>query len=260
MDEQKMLTAMANDRMRQCSVRNRVTHTDFLSPEEQSVLRQARLLPPPGVRMVFCGGFDGAEREIAVFLPDYAEEDDEEVRGLLSVIRADCSEKAHASSSGRAPGHGDYLGSLLGLGISRGVVGDILVREDGADILVLADIADYIVQNYRSAGRAALSVSRHDVADLIVPAGGKQEQSCSVASLRLDSVVSAAFGVPRARAQEAIRSGLVFVDHILAEKPDIRLEDGSLIAVRHRGRVRITEIGGTSRKGRIHLTIERQVR
>ncbi len=111
---------------------------------------------PDGVKLKLYGGYDDAERCIAVCLPDYMhaepESEEQHLEELLSVIRVS------TPKGGRKLTHRDYLGSVLSLGITRDVIGDILVREDGADIVVIAEIADFIDINYDKAGRTNLSV------------------------------------------------------------------------------------------------------
>jgi len=48
-------------------------------------------------------------------------------------------------------------------------------------------------------------------------------QKDTVASLRLDNVLSSAFSLSRAKAAEAIRTGLVFVNSAPAEKTDLQV-------------------------------------
>jgi RNA-binding protein YlmH len=176
------------------------------------------------------------------------------VRGLMTVIRATAPKGSHASRSGRALSHSDYLGALMGLGIKRSVVGDILVREDGADIIVLAEIADYIMQTFASAGRSHLSLERLPIEALIIPAQKTSEIHDTVASLRLDALLAAAFRIPRGKAADAIRQGLVFVDHLEAAKADMPVEEGAQLVIRHKGKAILKEVGGRSRKDRINVT------
>ena len=142
----------------------------------------------------------------------------------------------------------------MGLGIKRTVVGDILVREDGADIIVLTEIADFIMQTFASAGRSHLSLERLPIEALIVPEHETHEIHDTVASLRLDAVLAAAFRLPRGKAADAIRQGLVFVDHLEATKADMPVEEGAELVIRHKGKAILSEVGGRSRKDRINVT------
>ncbi len=202
----------------------------------------------PPVRTLFYGGYEDAERVILINLPDYARLAD---NNPLTVIRA-CK-----AEGGRELTHRDYLGSLVGLGIKRELLGDILVREDGADIIVLSDIAEFILSNYCKAGRTALSLSQHHISELIVPKVKRTRITDTVASLRLDSVTASAFGLARGKAAEAIGGGIVFVNHLEVTKPDFQVKEGDKITLRGKGKACLTEIGGRSRKDRVYITIER---
>ena len=120
------------------------------------------------------GGYEDAERRICIFCPKEFWDEPEP----LKVLRISVPKGSPALS------HRDYLGSLLGLGIERSVVGDILVREDGADAVVLSDMADYLAQNLTSVGRAAASCSVLDISELITGQQRTEDLRDTVASLQ----------------------------------------------------------------------------
>ncbi|WP_425755220.1 RNA-binding protein [Ihubacter sp. rT4E-8] len=266
MREDDILLGQIEDKIAQCENKYIVTHTGFLDGHQQSVARifcgknhieifdaeaesaavnAGRL---PACRTRFYGGYDEAERVVLVNLPDYAFLEDE---NPLTVIRAT------VASGGRSLTHRDYLGSLVGLGIKRDLLGDILVRPDGADIIVLADIADFLLTHYCKAGRMPLSLEQVPISALMIPEPERKTVTDTVASLRLDSVVASAFGLPRSKAADAIKSGIVFVNHVEALKADRMISEGDQITLRGRGKARLIQVGGRSRKDRVYITIER---
>lgn len=257
--EEKMLMARVQDLMRECENKYMITHTDFLDLHQRS-LAEAVIRDAGFKRYGFYGGYDDAERVIAVFLPEYIDagspagyfrsEPDEDP---LTVLRM-----THARG-GRPLTHRDYLGALMGLSIKREVTGDILVTDDSADVIVLREIADFIEMNMTHAGRSSLSIEQVPVAELKIPEQRVKENNASVASLRLDNVLSAAFGISRSSASEAIKSGLVFVDNIEMTKPDSQIEEGAKIVLRHKGKAVLSEVGRTTSKNRIHVKILRYV-
>ena len=117
-------------------------------------------------------------------------------------------------------------------------------------------MAEYIRTNMSQAGRSGLSVEEVPVRELIRPASDARERKVSVASLRLDSVVGAAFGLSRSKALEAVRSGIVFVNGLETLKPDYPLQEGDKVVMRHRGRTILKEVGGKTGKGRTHITLQ----
>lgn len=276
MNDDKLILAQAEDRLEQCQAYDMLTHTGFLDARQQSLVRRAFGERRGDVRIAYYGGYGDADRVIMAALPYYMqfeesfgmqdatrdEERDadgtpEAVRELLTVIRATVPKGSTASRSGRALSHSDYLGALTGLGLKRTVIGDILVRDDGADIIVLTDIADFLMNTFASAGRSHLSLERLPIEALKLPERTVTEIHDTVASLRLDALLAAAFRLPRGKAADAIRQGLVFVDHLEATKADMSVEEGAELVIRHKGKVRLAAVGGRSRKDRINVTFEK---
>lgn len=202
-----------------------------------------------GYRMVFDGGYEDAERTALVFLPDYIEEYDSSEDCPLALIRAGLDKKAKPLT------HRDYLGALMGLGIKRECIGDILVRSDGADIFVLKEIKDFLLLNFGQAGRTCLSVSEVPLSDLKLPEQKVKTKTDTVASLRLDNILPTAFGGSRTTAASAVKAGLVFVNNLQVLKTDFRLKEGDKITLRGKGKAVLSEVGGETKKNRIYITV-----
>ena len=256
--EDEMLLAQIEDKIEQCKDRYMITYSDFLDTHQRKVVKDYLLkmkIPPVDAKVqterhVFFGGYKDAERTMVAFLPDYIQCEEgfpDEVMELLQVI------KVKSPKGSRKLGHRDYLGSLLGLGIDRSVTGDILVHEDGADIVVLADMADFIELNYAKAGRTNLTARAYNIGQLDVGEINIEEKTDTVASLRLDNIVSSAFRISRAKAADAIRGGIVSLNSVEATKVDAEVAEGDKIVLRGKGRMILAEIGGESKKGRIYI-------
>ncbi len=155
--------------------------------------------------------------------------------------------------------HGDYLGSLLALGIKREKTGDIMVREDGAQIFVATEIAEYLAENYYTAGRVSIEAKVKPLSELIITAARTERVRVSVASVRLDNMVSAAFDVSRKTAVEAINRGIVFVDNIETKKPDYFLKGGEKLVLRGKGKAVYRGESGTSKKGKIYVNFDKYI-
>lgn len=248
--EDKMLLAGAEDKFRQSCQQYRITHTNFLDLHQRSLLEKQWLELGRGqqeIRCIFYGGYDDAERTVAAFLPDYADESD----CPLSVIRI------KTPAGGRKLTHRDYLGSLTGLGLKREMIGDILATENGADVIILDEIKEFILMNYNKAGRTTLRLEPLSISELHIPNQHTVMVKDTVASLRLDNVISSAFSLSRTKASEAIRAGLVFVNSIQTEKVDMQVDEGTKLVLRGKGKAYLREVGGRTRKDRIFIVIER---
>ncbi|MCO7123528.1 YlmH/Sll1252 family protein [Ihubacter massiliensis] len=249
--EDKMLLAGAEDKYQQCSRQYMVTSTGFLDLRQRALVEgRLRELSKASsdVSWAFFGGYEDAERTIAMFLPDYASLEENHP---LAVIRAE------APSGGRKLTHRDYLGSLTGLGIKREKIGDILTNETGADILILEEIRDFLLFHYEKAGRTSLKLESVPLSELRIPEQKTSMQKDTVASLRLDNVIASAFSLSRAKAAEAIRSGLVFVNSMQAEKTDFQVKEGDKLVLRGKGKAFLREVGQRTRKDRIFIVTER---
>lgn len=248
--EDKMMLAGAEDKYQQCSRQYCMTYTNFLDLRQRSLVEGlSRELNQGGsdVRCVFYGGYENAERTVAVFLPDYAEKSDCE----LSVIRI------KTPAGGRMLTHRDYLGSLIGLGLKREKIGDILTYENGADIIILDEVKDFILMNYSKAGRTTLQPEAVALSELYIPEQKTVTVKDTVASLRLDNVISSAFSMSRGKAVDAIRGGIVFINSRQSEKPDMQVNEGDKLVLRGKGKAYLRKVGGRTRKDRLYITIER---
>lgn len=252
MKEDNFLLGKIEDNISKCSNKYIVTCTGFLDQHQQSLARtycKKNFVPVfnecpalkadkeisaewemkeyPPARTVFYGGYEDAERVIMINLPDYATIEQDNPLTVLRVTK---------TPGGKDLTHRDYLGALLGMGLKRDSFGDILVREDGADIIAVKEIADFVLMNYVQVGRTNISVTEYPMEELIVPEVKRTEVVDTVASLRLDNIVSSAFGLSRGKAAEAISRGIVFVNHVQVMKTDYQIKEEDKIVLRGRGK------------------------
>ena len=227
-----------------------LTSTKFLDLYEADLAHQLLdALGETGAR--FWGGHDGAERQIILFLPEWMEN--------IPVEGEDCPLTAIRCQRYREDTltHRDYLGSLMGLGLRRDGIGDILVGDHGADIIVLRELAPYLLANYEKAGRKKLHVQEIPLSKLIIPEEKVSYIRDTVASMRLDAITAAMFRLPRAKAADFVRAGKVFVNQRLCERVDKEIVVHDRITLRGTGRGEVDGILGESKKGRIMVSFKR---
>ena len=199
------------------------------------------------------GGYEDAERKMLIWLPDYLEEDalhDED--SPVVCLRATYFEEDILS-------HRDFLGALMGAGIARETVGDICVAKGQCDFFVTAEIAPYVLQNLISAGRTKFHLEQIALHEVQVPQPETKEIRDTLASLRLDGVVSSGFRISRSLASQHICAGKVAVDGLPCEKPDKLVAEGAKISLRGLGKLRLTNVNGQTKKGRISVVIHRYI-
>ena len=252
MTEAERLFSLISDKMIQSERAYMLTHTNFLSLAERSAA--ISFCKANGAKFHFYGGYPEAERALLFFLPDYMEADEAFSSEADEVI---CLLKCRTAKSAKTLSHRDYLGALLSLGLEREVVGDILVRENGADIMILKTISDYLLVNFTKAGNVSLQCEIQPISELVLPEVKTQMIRESVASVRLDNIVSAVFGFSRSEAVLQIQKGMVFINDAETLKVDARLNIGDKIVVRGKGKAYFKEIGGTTRKGRLSVIFEK---
>lgn len=252
--EDRLVLAKVLDRAEQADRRNIPAATDFLSPQQQAqAMDLLRLAGISETDYVLQGGYEGAERKILLFLPDWLEA--ESAESPIRCLRASWRGAAPFQESEKLT-HRDFLGSLMGLGIVREKIGDILVGPDSADLLVLEGVAEFLLQSWASAGRAKLRVSAIQQNHLHIPAVQRKEVRDTVPSLRLDAVAATGFRLARGKAAALIESGKVQLNWRECLKPDKLLEAGDVVSARGFGKFELAEIGGLTRKGRVSIVLQ----
>jgi Uncharacterized conserved protein, contains S4-like domain len=246
MNEDAALIAGIEDKIRQCQENYMVTNSPFLDMRQRTLV-DAQCRNHSGLRHLFYGGYEEAERTTAVFLPDYAELETYNPLALLRITH----------DGYKALSHRDYLGSLMNLGIKREIIGDILVRDKGADIVIMKDMGDFLLYHYEKAGRTYLGAEIVSIDKIIVPEGRFEEKRDTVASLRLDNVISSAFTMSRGKAAEAVDRGLVYVNGLQCIKSDRQIKEGDKLVLRGKGKILLKAIGGVTKKERISIVIQK---
>ena len=248
--EDRILLAKLWDKIQAGFRRDIMANTCFLSPRE---LEMTRYLfgDQPGLHSF--GGYEDAERKMLVYLPDYLEADSLYGEDSpLVCLRAVFYEEDALS-------HRDFLGALMGAGIARETVGDICVGKGRCDFFVTAEIAPYIIQNFLSAGRTRLHIAQIPLHEADIPEPEVKEIKDTLASMRLDSVISSGFRIGRSLAAQYISAGKAAIDGLPCEKSDKTVSEGCKISVRGLGKIKLVCVNGRTKKDRISVTIHRYV-
>ena len=220
--------------------------TRFLEPAAERDVRSAA--NQAGAQVRFYGGYDGAERCIAAYYDDVPPEDaDYPLTALELRWNAKFADAQHR----------DLLGAVMVLGHERDSTGDVCMgmQPGTAYLLCHDDVAGYISGMLESAGRAKLSISPAAEMSVAPPEGSVIR--VTVQNLRLDAVLAAGYKLSRSEAQRLICTGLVKLNHAVEERTDAHVSEGGLISARGYGRLRVDEIQGETRKGRIGLVLFR---
>lgn len=154
--------------------------------------------------------------------------------------------------------HRDFLGTLLGTGVRREAIGDILCGEGLSVAFVTEELLPFLTTQTERVGREGVRLLPHYDGEL--PAAFHTEPvERTVASARLDCVLAALVGLSREEASRRIREGLVSVDHRPCETVGRLLSGGAVLSVRGVGRFVIDEVETPTRKGRLILKARKYV-
>lgn len=246
--DDRILLAKIWDKINAGIRRNVPANTGFLSPRE---LDMARYLfgDVPGLSAF--GGYEDAERKMLVYLPDYLEE------GSLFGEDAPLVCLRATYFEGDELTHRDFLGALMGFGLGRETIGDICVCKGSCDFFVTAQVAPQILQAFLCAGRTKLHLLRIPLEQANIPAPEVKQIQDTLASLRLDSVISSGFRIGRSVASQYVSTGKVSIDGLSCIKADKTVSEGSKVSVRGLGKIKLEKIGGRTKKDRISVTIYR---
>lgn len=247
--EERVVLARVLDQMERTANRSIPCATQFLSPAQRAAAEP--LLAASGhPKCLFHGGYEGAERTVCVFLPDWQEPEDWDAGEELAAIEAAFPKNAELT-------HRDILGGLMGIGLTREKVGDILVLEEKAQIVALKETAPIILSQFDQAGRYRLRLREIALSELSPAPVQIKLVKDTVAALRLDAVLSSGFSIARGKAADLIAGGRVSVNHRECVKTDKPVAEGDVLTCRGLGKCVLKTVGGQSRKGRIIIEIER---
>ncbi|MFO7951229.1 MAG: YlmH/Sll1252 family protein [Bacillota bacterium] len=221
--------------------------TAFLDPR-QLELAQASLRRYSELSYTVYGGHPQAERNALYIFPF-------QHQGALPPVKAII---IRWPGGNEKIGHRDLLGAVLGLGLHRDQVGDIfMLEEGGAAVMVMKSKAEYICMNLLQVGHLPVDCSACEPDQLPLVKERSKEINGTVASLRLDSVLSLGFGASRSKIVRLIKGGLVMVNWRPVDSPSLQLNEGDQLSLRGRGRLFISSVKGRTRKGRIHLKLKK---
>lgn len=226
---------------------SRVINTPFLDPR-QLELAKAVLKNKSELSYTVYGGYPRAERNALSIFPA-------QQKSLLPPVKA---VKVNWAGITDEISHRDMLGAVLGLGLKRDQIGDIVLIEDGGAAVFVEDAkADFLCSNLLQVGRVTVSCEVVDPEHLPLSKDDGKNINGTVASLRLDAVISLGFGVSRSRVVLLIKGGAVSVNWKPVNSPSIQLEEGDQVSLKGRGRLLIESVEGETRKGRIRLKLKK---
>lgn len=243
--EEKVLTARIADMIELCAYRGKV-FTHFLN-ERQVFLAESELKRLGAENYCFYGGTDNAERVMLCIFNEYNHPEGND-------FPFSCVTFKYRSAS--AISHRDVLGALISLNLKREAVGDILIGKGIAQAFVLDSVKKAIQNDLRKIGSVGVEATV-DTEPLLEKKQSYDEIKGTIASMRLDCILSISLGISRSKAVSVIASGAVEVNYKSANNVAFILNQEDIFSVRGYGKFRVEEISGISKKGRLHITVRK---
>ena len=219
--------------------------TSFLDPRGQYIL-EVIVGSFEDMKVSYFGG-QSAERKRAIIAPSYFEPTEDDFEEVL--IQINYPEKFVSIQ------HQHVLGTLMSLGIEREQVGDILVG-DTIQFVLTNQLESYIMMELTKIKGATVKLDSIPFKDMIQSKENWNIHHSTVSALRLDVVLKEMIRKSRSIAKQLIEKKRVKVNHTLIDSPDFQLQNNDLLSIQGFGRARIVDIGGKTKKEKVHITYQ----
>lgn len=263
--EDSLFEARIEDLCRRAERRCEPCSGDFLSPGEAALAKTVLAKIRPDGLPVFFGGYEGSERTRLLILPSYMDTGVPTDASFLLAQYPEVAQDAVAAvkivgSGYRKLSHRDYMGSVLALGIERSVVGDIVpLDEFSAIVFCVPGMVPFFLQELTRIGNDAVRTAPFDIPKDFTVERQFQTVRDTVASARLDCIVASLANLSREKAQIAIRSDEVEVDHLPENRVDRIVGADSVVAVRRVGKFIVRSVDEQTKKGRYRLVADKYI-
>ena len=237
-NEKDYLFSKIKDKINTYQKTNLISTTNFLEPSQ--ILSVKSLLKE--VPYIIFGGVDGAERNIIIL----GNADIEDCYNYVSILEIESNYNLT---------HRNILGSILGLGIKREIIGDILINKNKANIFIIPEMQNYLIQNLDKIGKDKIKIRVISKDEIITPEENYSDITTTIASNRVDAIISSSFGISRELSAKLIQGDKVKLNYIELTNTSKKVNIDDLISVRGYGRIILKEILGETRKERIKVIL-----
>lgn len=255
-EEDLLIQAKILDKINLCKTRNKITYTDFLDLHQisiaESIIKNEKI-----TNYFFFGGKEDSDRSILIIYPEKINLDIARngISNIMEVVRIILPNELVGKYE-----HRDYLSGIMKLGIKREKFGDIIITNNGAEIVALKEISEYIMINLQQLTRFKKSkITLIDVGDLSKKETEFEEFKIVVSSIRLDNFVSELAKCSRSKAIEIIETGRVFINSINELKVSKKLLENDVITIRGKGKFIFFSTDRTTKSGKQVINIKKYV-
>ena len=254
--DDKILLAQVSDKIEMCENKNKIEYKNFLDLAQielvQNYIDKLKI-----ENYISYGGYEQSERKLFVIYPEKFNSTvvEKNLVSIVKIVRIQLPDELKGKYA-----HRDYLGAVIKLGVKREKVGDIIVDNDGADIIVEKDISKFLLENLSGLTRFSKSkITIEKIDNLRTVEVRREEREIIVSSLRLDNVISELARCSRNKALDIINMERVFVNFQCETKKTKQIKTGDMVTIRGKGRFYIKELVGQTKSGRVIVKIEKFV-
>jgi len=252
----KILLSKIIDKIKSSKTRNQITNSEFLNEYQINIIEK-ELKKIGESNYFFEGGYENAESKILVAYPEKLGKDfaHENINNILKAIKIELPNEICGKLQ-----HRDYLGTVMSFGLARERIGDIIVHEDSAYLIVLEENAKYIKSSFEYEKRFKKSkVSIIDTDEIKTKEKELEEIIITVNSVRLDSIISEILKTSRRIAQEFLEEEKVFINYEVETKSTKILKEKDILIIRGKGKFIVDEFIGKNKKGKEILSIKKYI-
>lgn len=245
--EEKIILAKLNDKIRLCKTKNKLVNTEFLNMYQENIIRK-ELERIKAKNYILTGGYSEAESKILIMYPEKITEEiaKENITSIIKVIKIQLPNEQKGKYQ-----HRDYLGTIMQFGLERERIGDIIVYEDEAYVIVLSENAQYIKDSLQTTKKFKKSkIEIIDIVEMKVKKPEFEEIKISVNSQRLDNFISEICKISRSETTRLIASELVSINCKIETKQTKTVEIGDVLIIRGKGKFIVSDFLDINRKGK----------
>lgn len=253
-NEDKLIIAKLNDKIRFCKTKNKLVNTEFLNMHQEMIM-QEELQRQKEKNYIITGGYEGAESKLFILYPEKLTQEIAQnyINEIIKAIRIVLPNEQIGKYE-----HRDYLGTIMQFGLERERIGDIIVHKEKAYILVLSENAEYIktsLQDTKKFKKSKIDIIGLNEIEIKQPEF--EAFKITVNSLRLDNFVSEISKISRSETAKLIQSELVSVNGRIETKPAKIIEERDILIIRGKGKFIVNELLNINKKGKQIVEIKK---
>lgn len=254
--EDKLLIAKLQDKIKTCKNRNKIVNTEFLNMHQKQIL-QIKLNELKTENYIFYGGFAEAESKILIIYPEKLNKEIvlNSINSIINVLKIVLPNELVGKYE-----HRDYLSAVMKLGLERERIGDILVYDNEAYIIVLKENAEYIKNSLQELTRFKKSkIDIIEIEKIKSKAPNLMPIEIHTNSNRLDSIVAEIARTSRSKAEELIKNEKVSINCQYEYKLSKQVKIGDILIIRGSGKYILEDIKENQRTRRLIITLKKYI-